>query len=146
MAATGFAAKDWELVLDEPPAATGEDRRALGETCPLLLADVGREPSDAASVGSDGGADRGAAASVGIAQAAAAPKKTIPISPRDGEVSEKAGSGCPGDEFLGLGKSGWKPLAISRRKYLPGSAQLKANRFILTSWKGQKTNSGQMDF
>ena len=57
-------------------------------------------------------------------------------------MSEKAGSGCPGDEFLGLGKSGWKPLAVSRRKNLPGSAQLKANAFVLTSWKGQKTNSG----
>ena len=30
----------------------------------------------------------------------------IPISHRNGEVSEKAGSGCPGDEFLGLVK-GW---------------------------------------
>ena len=59
-------------------------------------------------------------------------------------MSEKAGSGCPGDEFLGLGKSGWKPLAVSRRKNLPGSAQLKANAFILTSWKGQKTNLGYM--
>ena len=66
----------------------------------------------------------------------------IPISHRNGALSEKAGSGCPGDEFLGLGKSGWKPLAVSRRTYLPGSAQLKANGFILTSWKGQKTNSG----
>ena len=58
-------------------------------------------------------------------------------------MSEKAGSGCPGDEFLGLGKSGWKPLAVSRGKYLPGTAQLKANALILTNWKGQKTNSGQ---
>ena len=33
-------------------------------------------------------------------------------------------------------------VAVSRRKYLPGSAQLKANGFILASWKGQKTNSG----
>ena len=44
-------------VADEPPAATGEERRALGETCPLLLADVGGEPSDAASVRSDGRTD-----------------------------------------------------------------------------------------
>jgi len=60
----------------------------------------------------------------------------IPISHRNGEVSEKAGSGCTGDEFWGLGKSGWKRLAVSRRKNLPGSAQLKANGFIVTSWKG----------
>ena len=33
------------------------------------------------------GTDRWAAASVGIAQAAAAPKKTLPLSPRNGELS-----------------------------------------------------------
>ena len=46
------------LVLDEPPATAGQDRRAAGETCPVLLATVGREPSDAEAVRSDGGADR----------------------------------------------------------------------------------------
>ena len=59
-------------------------------------------------------------------------------------MSEKAGSGCPGDEFWGLGRSGWKPPAVSRRKHLPGSDQLKGNSFMFTSWKGQKTNSGNM--
>ena len=43
-------------------------------------------------------------------------------------------------------KGGWGPLAVSRRKILPGSAQLKVNGFILTSWKGQKTNSGSTAF
>ncbi len=42
---------------------------------------AGGESSDEAAVGSDGGADRWAAVSVGIAQAVAAPKKTIPIIP-----------------------------------------------------------------
>ena len=28
-AATGFAAKDWKLVLDEPPATAGQDRRLV---------------------------------------------------------------------------------------------------------------------
>ena len=37
------------------------------------------------------------------------------------------------------------PPAVSRRKYWPGSAQLKANGFILTSRKGQKTNSGTIE-
>ncbi len=40
--------------------------------------------------------------------------------------------------FWGLGKSGWKPLAVSRRKYWAGSAQLKANGFILTSRRAKK--------
>ena len=78
--------------------------------------------------------------------ASAAPKKTIPTSPRIGEVSEKARSGCLGDEFLGRGKSGWKPLAVSRRKYLPGSSQLKANGFILMSRKDQKLIPVKGDF
>ena len=62
----------------------------------------------------------------------------IPISPGNRGVSEKAGSGSRGDGFLGLGKSGWKPLAVSRRKYWAGSAQLKANGFILTSRRAKK--------
>jgi len=65
-------------------------------------------------------------------------QKMIPISPRNGEVSEKAGSGSRGDGFWGLGKSGWKPLAVSRRRYWAGSAQLKANGFILTSRRVKK--------
>ena len=68
----------------------------------------------------------------------AAPKKMIPLSPRNGELSEKAGSESRGDGFLGLGKSGWKPLAVSRRRYWAGSAQLKTNGFILTSRRAKK--------
>ena len=37
----------------------------------------------------------------GIAKAATALKKTIPIIPWNGEVSEKAGSGSQGDGFSG---------------------------------------------
>ena len=89
VATAGIAAKDWELVLDEPPATVGQDRRAAGETCPVLLADVGREPSDAAAVRSDGGADRWIGTPVGIAWATAH-KKTMPLSPRYGELSAKS--------------------------------------------------------
>jgi len=69
-------------------------------------------------------------------------RKRFRLSSRNGELSEKAGSESRGDGFLGLGKSGWKPLAVSRRKYWAGSAQLKANGFILTSRRAKKTNSG----
>ena len=51
--------------------------------------------------------------------------------------------------FWGLGKSGWKPLAVSRRRYWAGSAQLKANGFILTSRRAKKlipVYSRQNDF
>ena len=64
---------------------------------------------DAAAVRSDGGADRWAAASDGIAQAAAAPKKSIPISHRKGEVSEKAGSGSRDDGLSGPGEDRLEP-------------------------------------
>ena len=62
----------------------------------------------------------------------------IPISHKNGEVSEKAGSGSRGDGFWGLGKIDWKSLAVSRRKYWAGSAQLTANGFILTSRRVKK--------
>ena len=54
MAATGFATKNRELVLDESPAALGKDGREAGATCLLLLASVGGELSDQAVVWSDG--------------------------------------------------------------------------------------------
>ena len=49
--------EDRELVADELTAAAGEDRRTAGETCPLLLAALGGEPSDAAAVRQHGAAD-----------------------------------------------------------------------------------------
>src|ERR1019366_2457478 len=50
VATAGAAEEDRELVADQLAAATGEDGRAVGEACPLLLVDAGREPSDAAPV------------------------------------------------------------------------------------------------
>ncbi len=66
---------------------------------------AGGEPSDETFICQHAGADRWTVASVGIAQAVT-PKEPIPMSPRNGEVSEKAGSGSQGDGYLGLGK-GW---------------------------------------
>jgi hypothetical protein len=45
--------KDWQLVLDEPPAAAGENGREAGETRPLLLALLGGGPSEQAALRSD---------------------------------------------------------------------------------------------
>jgi hypothetical protein len=63
------SADDWEELLlpvaDQLAAATGEDRRALGEACPVLLAPVGRGPSDSAGVRGDFAADLGAAVTGG---------------------------------------------------------------------------------
>ena len=51
-----------------------------------------------------GGMGGWAAASVGIAQAVAASKKTIPLSPRNGKVSKKSGSGSRDDGLAGPGE------------------------------------------
>src|ERR1035437_10486625 len=88
LAATGTSAEDWQLVFDELAAAVGEDGRTAGETCPVLLAMVGREPSDAAAVCQHVGTDSWAVASVWIAEAAV-PKKRFRYRPRRGELSEK---------------------------------------------------------
>ena len=57
-----------ELVADQLAAAAGEDGRTAGETCPLLLAVVGGEPSDETVVWRYAPADRSAVASGGIAE------------------------------------------------------------------------------
>ena len=51
---------------DQLAAAACEDGRAVGETCPVLLAPAGRRASDAAGVRGDSAADLGAAVTVGV--------------------------------------------------------------------------------
>ena len=46
-----------EVVLDELAAAAGEDWWTVGETCPLLLAAVGRKPHDQAAIRQHGAAN-----------------------------------------------------------------------------------------
>ena len=54
--------------------ASGEDRRAAGETSPLLLVALGRESCDETVVWQDAPADSRAVRSGGIAEAVAAEK------------------------------------------------------------------------
>jgi len=63
VAAAGPTEKNRPLVTDQLAAAVSEDGRAVGETCPLPLAPVCREPSDAPTVRGDVAADLGAALS-----------------------------------------------------------------------------------
>ena len=66
----------------------------------------------------------------------------IPISHRNGEVSEKAGSGCPGDEFLGLVK-GWLGAGGTLwEKNRARRARLGQTDVYLQPPEGYKTNSG----
>src|SRR5208283_636685 len=71
VAAPGVAQANRELVADQLAAAAGEDGRTAGETCPLLLAVVGGEPSDETVVWRYAPADRSAVASGGIAEVVA---------------------------------------------------------------------------
>src|SRR6266849_4541402 len=67
VAAAGAAEEDRELVADQLAAAAGEDGRAVGETCALLLASVGRGPSDAPSFRGDFAEDLGVTVAGGVA-------------------------------------------------------------------------------
>src|ERR1019366_6509089 len=49
VAAAGFAERDSELVSDKFAATAGEDRRAAGQTCALLLATAGGRTSEPAA-------------------------------------------------------------------------------------------------
>ena len=74
MAAAGVAQANRELVANQLAATACEDGRTAGETCPLLLAVVGGEPSDETVVWQYAPADRWAVASGGIAEAVGAGK------------------------------------------------------------------------
>ena len=86
-----------------------------------------------------GGMGRWAAASVGIAQAVAAPKKMILISPRNGEVSEKSGSGSRHNGFSGPGED---RSELPKRKTLLEGLSWRPMRICLRVPEGQKINSG----
>ena len=58
VAAAGAAQENGQVVTDQLAAAAGEDGRPAGEACPILLASVGGESSDAPAVCVDGAADR----------------------------------------------------------------------------------------
>jgi hypothetical protein len=71
-------------------------------------------------------------ASVGIAEAAA-PKKRIPLSSRNGELSEKAGFGCRGDRLSGPGKGRLGAGGTVWEKNPARRSRLEANRCILAT-------------
>ena len=68
----------------------GHDGREAGATRPLGWASSGREPSDAAVVGKQGAAHRGAAAAGGITTIARQSETCIQKEGRDGEGSRKS--------------------------------------------------------
>jgi len=61
VAAAGTAEEDRQVVADQFAATAGQDRRPVAEACPLLLASIGREPSDTTALRVDVTPDRVAA-------------------------------------------------------------------------------------
>jgi len=95
-------------------------------------------------IGSEKIWDRWTAASVGIAQAAV---KTIPLSPCNGELSEKAGSGCSGDGFSGPGKGRLGAGGTIWEKILCSEGSTGGKRvYIKEPSAGQKTHFGFIEF
>jgi len=70
VAAAGAAEGNRNVVINQFAAAAGENRRAAGKACPLLLAIAGREPSHAALVRKHAAADGGFAAASRVGAAA----------------------------------------------------------------------------
>src|ERR1035437_8278518 len=66
VAAAGAAEEDRELVADQFAATLGEDWWQADQARSVLLASVGRGPSDAAGVRGDSAADLGAAVTGGV--------------------------------------------------------------------------------
>jgi hypothetical protein len=71
----------------------GKERRAARETCPVLLAIAGREPSDRPAVRRDGATDSGSHDPSRVEPQVVAMRKSIPGKTPKEAVSEKSGSG-----------------------------------------------------
>ena len=89
VAAAGAAEGNRNVVINQFAAAAGENRRAAGKACPLLLAIAGGEPSHASLVRKHAAADGGFAA-VGRVGAAARRNQSGRRRGVEGGVSEKS--------------------------------------------------------
>ena len=99
VAAAGAAEEDRELVADQFAAAIGEDGWPIGQARPVLLAAVGREPSDQAALRGDGRKNRRLAGADGV-NGGGVWRKSTEKEERDGGVSMELG-GKMG--FAGIG-------------------------------------------
>jgi len=66
----------------------------------------------------------------------------ILISPRNGEVSEKAGSGSSSYRLSGPEKGGWEPVGPSERKFVLGGLHWRQRGVYSLPSGGQKVYSG----
>ena len=106
VAAAGAAEENRELVADQLAAAVGEDRRQADQARALLLADAGREPSDAAAIWKHGatarrlaGADRIEEA-MGVAKRGDQEVRLGEVFVECAEKTEFPGFGFPGRRKL----------------------------------------------
>ena len=112
----GVAQADRELVADEFAATAGEDGRTACETCPLLLAAIGGEPSDETVVWQYAQADRRAVASGGIAGAVGAGKSIQSQEGTEECLTKPDGKVAASSWGLALPQSGPYPKPWARPK------------------------------
>jgi hypothetical protein len=111
VAAAGATEEDREVVADEFAATAGENGRAIGEACPLLLVAAGGESSDAATIWRHGAADRCAAGAGGIESGG----WQIKILAKKGGGTERcAEKSIEQGQFAGFGLPGRAGMAFSR--------------------------------
>ena len=116
MAAAGVTQANRELVVDQFAAAAGENGRTAGETCPLLLAVVGGEPSDETVVWQYAPADRRAVASGGIARAVGAGKSIQSQEGTEGCLTKPDGKAAVSSLGTGVGANGTLSQALRPAK------------------------------
>ena len=127
VAAAGVAPTNRELVADESAATVGENGRTARKTRTLLLAPVGREPSDSAAVCQNVGADRGVVATGGIGQAVALKGNGSAI-PQEWRVVAKRWFWKPGQRALGTRKGRLEPSGTIWEKTLCSEGPSGGNR------------------
>src|ERR1035437_7290460 len=106
VAAAGAAEEDRELVADQLTATVGEDRRQADQARPVLLASVGRGPSDAAGVRGDSAADLGVAVTGGVRAGGLPGGRGGEKRRRDGGVSENCAETRPSFPLTPAGRGG----------------------------------------
>ena len=128
------------MVVDQLAAAAREDRRPVGKARPLLLAVVGREPSDAAPVRKHAAADSGFAAA-GQIGAAARRNQSGRRRGVEGGASEKSLRNQANHGFLAWaedlrGRKGALPLKRMRKRWRAGHSVV----YSATAGKAKWTN------
>ncbi len=100
------------MIADKSAATSGEDRRAAGQTCTLLLAFSGGGASELVAVQSDAGPDRAAAGTDRI-ERAEQPQNPSGQGVEEEVLRKKAESGVTSPGMVRIIDRGWGPVRTS---------------------------------